>query len=345
MSNKVRVALIGVGNASSIFVQGLDYYAKPKNTSGLWHKKIGGLKPSDVKVVAAFDIDPTKVGKDLNDVVNSRPKKYHSVRGSSINIQAGMLSDEPPFPFRSENTITSSHKEFGEMLETSETNVVVNLISSGLDRTARDYADASLDAGLPFINATPTKIAGNDVFSKKFGEKKIPLVGDDLLSQLGGTALHKGIIDFLVERGALVRKSYQLDVGGNTDTQNTMAERTKMAKRKIKTKSIAIEAPYDFESVAGTTEYTDFLRDSRNSYYWVSSEGFLGSNIVIDMMLQTSDGANAGNVVLDVVRAVYAHHIRKVKNGCELICGYGFKDPPVKYKIRDSYRNFIEAFT
>ncbi len=150
MSNKVRVALIGVGNASSIFVQGLDYYAKHNNTSGLWHKKIGGLKPSDVKVVAAFDIDPTKVGKDLNDVVNRRPKKYHSVRGSSINIQAGMLSDEPPFPFRSENTITSSHKEFGEMLETSETNVVVNLISSGLDRTARDYADASLRCRLTF---------------------------------------------------------------------------------------------------------------------------------------------------------------------------------------------------
>ncbi|HET7148891.1 MAG TPA: hypothetical protein VFI73_10380 [Candidatus Nitrosopolaris sp.] len=345
MISKVRAALIGVGNASSIFVQGLDYYAKHNNTNGLWHKKIGGLKPSDVKVVAAFDIDPNKVGKDLNDIVNNRHKAYHSVRGSSINIQPGMLSDEPPFPFKSENTITCSHKEFAEMLGASETNVVVNLISSGLDRTATDYADASHDAGLPFINATPTKIAGNNAFSKKFREKKIPLVGDDLLSQMGGTALHKGIIDFLVERGALVRKSYQLDVGGNTDTQNTMLERTKMAKRKIKTRSIAIEAPYNFESVAGTTEYTDFLRDSRNSYYWISSKGFLGSNIFVDMMLQTSDGANAGNVIMDVVRAVHAHHNCRVKNGSELICGYGFKDPPVKFKIRDSYRNFVEAFT
>ena len=344
MSNKVRVALIGVGNASSIFVQGLDYYANNNDTKGLWHKKIGGLKPSDVKVVAAFDIDPSKVGQDLKEVVNRRPKKYHSVRDLSIDIKAGLLSDEPPFPFRSEKTITCSRKEFGEILETSNTNVVVNLISSGLDRTAKHYAYASLDAGLPFINPTPTKIAGNEAFSKKFAAKKIPLVGDDLLSQLGGTALHKGIIDFLVERGALVRKSYQLDVSGNTDTQNTMVERIKMAKRKIKTKSIAIEAPYDFESVAGTTEYADFLRDSRNSYYWVSSEGFLGSSIEIDMMLQTSDGANAGNVLLDLVRAVYAHQITNVKNGRELICGYAFKDPPVNGKIRDAYRNFIAAF-
>lgn len=345
MSNKLRVALIGVGNASSIFVQGLDYYANNNDTKGLWHEKIGGLKPSDVKVVAAFDIDPNKVGRDLKEVVNSRPKKYHTVRDTSIEIKAGLLSDEPPFPFRSENTITCSRKEFGEILDTSKTNVVVNLISSGLDRTGKLYAGASLDAGLPFINTTPTKIAGDNALSKKFGVKKIPLVGDDLLSQLGGTALHKGIIDFLVERGASVKRSYQLDVSGNTDTQNTMVERIKMAKRKIKTKSIAIEAPYDFESVAGTTEFADFLRDSRNSYYWVSSEGFLGSSIVIDMMLQSSDGANAGNVLLDVVRAVYAHHTRNVKNGCELICGYAFKDPPVNGKIRETYRNFVEAFT
>jgi myo-inositol-1-phosphate synthase len=344
MSNKVRVALIGVGNASCIFVQGLDYYADNNHTKGLWHKKIGGLKPSDVTVVAAFDIDPGKVGQDLKQVVNRSPKKYHSVRKLGIDIKAGLLSDEPPFPFRSENTMTCSSKEFSDILETSNTNVVVNLISSGLDRTAKQYAYASLDAGIPFINATPTRIAGNEAFSRKFGVKKIPLVGDDLLSQLGGTALHKGIIDFLVERGAMVRKSYQLDVSGNTDTQNTMVERIKMAKRRIKTKSIAIEAPYDFESVAGTTEYANFLRDSRNSYYWVSSEGFLGSSIVIDMMLQTSDGANAGNVLLDAVRAVYAHHTSNVKNGRELICGYSFKDPPVNGKIRDAYRNFIAAF-
>jgi myo-inositol-1-phosphate synthase len=168
------------------------------------------------------------------------------------------------------------------------------------------------------------------------------LVGDDLLSQLGGTAFHKGMIDFMVERGVHVNRSYQLDVGGTEETKRTMDERIKMTKRSMKTKSIGMEAPYAFESVAGTTEYTDFLGDYRNSYYWMSSTGFMGSEVIMDLRLHTSDSANAGNVLLDVVRAASKKSKAKHAN---VISAYAFKSPPKDFGIREAYRNFASLFT
>ena len=167
------------------------------------------------------------------------------------------------------------------------------------------------------------------------------LAGDDLLSQFGGTAFHKAMIDFMVERGIHVDKSYQLDVGGSSETKNTMNERVRMLKREMKTGSIGMEAPYKFESIAGTTEYTDFLGDSRNSYYWMSSQGFLGSKVVMDLTLRTSDGANAGNVLFDIVRAIAGS---KGAKAAEIISAYGFKNPPRKYKIRQAYSTFAQTF-
>jgi myo-inositol-1-phosphate synthase len=211
-----------------------------------------------------------------------------------------------------------------------------------MDRSSVEYAKAALAARASFVNATPAKIATNPALAKKFASRRLVLAGDDLLSQFGGTAFHKGMIDFMVERGVHVKKSYQLDVGGSAETKNTMDERIRMLKRGMKTGSIGMEAPYRFESVAGTTEYTDFLGDSRNSYYWMSSEGFLGSNIVMDLTLRTNDGANAGNVLLDVVRATAKKG--KVIKISEVVSAYGFKNPPKQFKIREAYSNFVSMF-
>jgi myo-inositol-1-phosphate synthase len=230
--------------------------------------------------------------------------------------------------------ITTAPVDFTKSLEDSGANVVLNLISSGMDKSSAEYAKATLKAGASLVNATPAKLA-NSPLAAKFAQKKLVLAGDDLLSQFGGTAFHKGMIDFMVERGIHVSKSYQLDVGGSDETRRTMDER-------IKTSSIGMEAPYEFESVAGTTEYTDFLGDSRNSYYWMSSEGFLGSKIIMDLTLRTSDGANAGNVLLDVVRAVMAKN--PVAKKVPVINAYGFKNPAKKAKVRSAYSDFVDMF-
>ncbi|MEP0826327.1 MAG: hypothetical protein HRF40_12655 [Nitrososphaera sp.] len=334
---EIRVAVIGIGNVGSTFVQGIDYY-RGKNTVGLWHQKIAGLKPADVKVVAAFDIDPAKVGKSLSQVANEN-SKYHSLKDSKVIVAPGILADKNA---KFDNPVKTSADEFAKALKKSGAQVVLNLISSGMDKTSLEYAKSALTVRAAFVNATPAKVATNPALAKKFAASRRVLAGDDLLSQFGGTAFHKGMIDFMVERGVHVDKSYQLDVGGSAETQNTMDERIKMLKRSMKTGSIGMEAPYKFESVAGTTEYTDFLGDSRNSYYWMSSEGFLGSKIVMDLTLRTNDGPNAGNVLLDVVRATAKKS--KAAKASEVISAYGFKNPPKQFKIREAYANFVSMF-
>jgi myo-inositol-1-phosphate synthase len=333
----VRVAVIGVGNVGSTFVQGLDYYGRGSSKIGLWHQKVAGLKPSNIKVVAAYDIDPAKVGSKLSDVISQRSGNS-AASASKVIVNPGILSDANG---KFERPSTTSAKEFAKDLKESGAQIALNLISSGLDKTSIDYAKAALGAKVSFVNATPAKIAVNPALSRQFGLKKLQVAGDDLLSQFGGTAFHKAMIDFMVERGIHVDKSYQLDVGGSAETKNTMDERVRMLKRDMKTGSIGMEAPYKFESVAGTTEYTDFLGDSRNSYYWMSSQGFLGSKVVMDLTLRTSDGANAGNVLLDVVRAMAGS---KSAKAAEVINAYGFKNPPKKYKIREAYSAFAKAF-
>lgn len=333
----IRVAVIGVGNVGATFVQGVDYYSDPKNTVGLWHQKVAGFKPSSVKIVSAFDINSAKVGKSLAQASTESAAKYHQVRDGKVVVSPGIALDR----HNSDKATTVSASDFAKALEDSEPDVVLNLISSGMDKTSAEYAKAALKVGAAFVNATPAKIA-NSALAGKFAQKKLVLAGDDLLSQFGGTAFHKGMIDFMVERGVHVSKSYQLDVGGSEETKKTMDERIKMVKRGMKTSSIGLEAPYRFESIAGTTEYTDFLGDSRNSYYWMSSDGFLGAKIILDLTLRTSDGANAGNVLLDVARAAKARG--NTKKIAEAINAYGFKNPPKKAKIRQAYAGFVQMF-
>lgn len=349
-TNDVRVALIGVGNVGSTFVQGIDYYGdNARSRVGLWHEKVSGLTPGAIKIVAAFDVDSAKVSRSLAHVAShSGTAKYTIRKDTGIKLGHGILVDSDTLEAGPASTIPAD--EFARELKKSGADVVLNLISSGMDKTSVEYAKVALAAGMSFVNATPARVAVNSSLARQFRRKRLVLAGDDLLSQFGGTAFHKGMIDFMVERGVYVNKSYQLDVGGSAETKKTMEERVRMTKRAMKTSSIGMEAPYKFESVAGTTEYTDFLGDSRNSYYWMSSEGFLGSNIVMDLTLRTSDGANAGNVLFDIVRAIGGMKNRRAgKRGgaasAEVISAYGFKNPPKKTKIREAYRSFVEMFT
>ncbi|AIC15027.1 hypothetical protein [Nitrososphaera viennensis] len=334
----IKVAVIGVGNVGATFVQGVQYYSDSKNGVGLWHQKVAGFRPSNLKIVAAFDVNPAKVGRPLAEVATASTKKYCDV-SSKVNVGAGLALDA--YYDGEQKPATTSAQDFARALEDSGADIVLNLISSGMDKSSAEYARAALKAGASFVNATPAKLA-NSSLASKFAQKKLVLAGDDLLSQFGGTAFHKGMIDFMVERGVHVSKSYQLDVGGSEETKRTMDERIKMLKRGMKTGAIGMEAPYEFESVAGTTEYTDFLGDSRNSYYWMSSEGFMGSKIIMDLTLRTSDGANAGNVLLDVVRASMAKS--PVAKKAPVINAYGFKNPPKKAKVRSAYADFVKMF-
>lgn len=344
MPEDITVAILGVGNVASTFVQGVHFYRDGKDY-GLWHSVVGGYRASDIKIVSAFDIDANKIGMDLSkSIFKGKSRKYIDISDLSVEVKAGIVEDDIPAHLKDVIKVKSDNYEnVLKELKKSEPDIVINLVSSAMDNSSRRYAQCALEANACFINATPTQLAKSDL-NNKFLNSKLLLVGDDLMSQFGGTAFHKGMIDFMVQRGVKVKKSYQLDVGGSMETLNTLDEKIKAMKRSIKTSTINSEAPYTFESAAGTTEYTDFLGDSRVSYYWMYSEGFLKTPAIIDITLRTNDGANACNVLFDVVRAVkYCKENNKMPLS-DTISAYGFKNPPKTVKIRDSYTNFVNAF-
>jgi len=348
MSGKIRIALIGIGNCACSLVQGIIYYGEDDSRNGLWHRLVGKYRVSDLEVVEAFDIDAKKIGLDLSEAIFSKPnvaKKYFDLSSLDVKVERGILHDDLSHHLTNSFDVKNGEPYYMiDRLKKSKVDVLVNLISSGLDKTSKSYSEVAIESGCCFINATPSLIACDENIVKSFKEKNLVVVGDDLMSQFGGTAFHKGILDFMHNRGIKIIKSYQLDVGGGTETLNTLNEDVKFIKRNMKTKAISIELPYDFETVAGTTDYVDYMQNDRTSYYWIQGESFLSSSVRFDIYLRTSDGPNAGNILLDVIRAVKAAKDEGDFGAPLDICGYGFKHVPKTIKLKDAYQNFTSKY-
>ncbi len=337
MSDTISLALVGIGNVSTTLVKGFEFYKN--STDGLWHPMIGGLTLNDFTISAVYDIDASKVGKNISSLVKDSNSDF-----GNLTVQPGIVEDIAPSHISQNGQIkSSSYDEFVNSLKKAKPDFLVNLISSGMEKSSEKYAKAALDAGCSFFNATAAKTA-TDQTRKAFESKGIMILGDDLMSQFGGTAFHRGMIDFMASRGIMLRKAYQLDVGGNQDTQNTMAEETRERKRQIKTESIAIESPIPFMSTAGTTEYAEQLGDSRVSYYWMEARGFLSSPVELDLSLRTNDSTNGCNVIVDAIRAAKKSTSNKDFAKSNIISAYAFKNPPNKMHIRECIKAFEDAF-
>ena len=345
---KIRTVIIGIGNSASALIQGLAYYGEDDSRPGLWHKRIGDFGVNNIELVGAYDIDSRKLGKDVSEAIFLPPnsvRRYVDVRHAGIEVEAGIPeSHMNPSLERLISPIKAGGGEFNDSLAAKSPDLVVNLISSGMDEASRQYAAAALNVGSSFVNATPTPIATDTEFPRRFAANKAVIAGDDLMSQFGGTAFHKGILNFILNRGISVKKSYQLDVGGGPETLNTLDEDLKAIKRRIKTDSISAELPYPFATAAGTTDYVDFMGNSRTGYFWIDGEGFLGSPVRFDIYLKTNDGPNAGGILLDLIRAVQTARNRENYGIAEEICAYGFKRTTTPRKLRESYEAFRDKF-
>ena len=342
----VRVAIAGVGNCAAVFVQGLQFYSG-RETHGLWHPDVAGLKVRDICVVAAFDIDSRKVGLPLSKAIFSPPnvaKRYVESSKGGTKVNPGISKGEVAPHLRNAKLSKSSRSEVSDHLRKAKVDILVNLASSGTDLSSEEYALAALDARCAFINCTPSLLQKSGKLVTSFTKAKLPLIGDDLMSQFGGTVFHKGLLGLMVKRGVKVSKSYQLDVGGGSETLNTIEESIKMAKRKVKTSSVVAEVPYQFESVAGTTDFVDYMGNERTSYFWFQGNGFMNSCISVDVYLRSSDGANAGNILLDVIRATYRSLKTKKLGTANEICAYGFKAPPKPMRFDDAYAKFAAVY-
>ena len=345
---KVKVALIGLGNCASAFIQGLQYYAKfqkPEDCVGLRNPVLAGLSPKDVEVVAAFDVDERKVGKDLSEAIFAKPNnapKVCDVPVVGIKVSKGPLLDGVG---KSTEFIVKvsdeSDSNVTKVLKDASAEVMVNLLPSGASKASQWYAERALVAGCAFVNATPNFIASDVVWAKRFADAELPLVGDDLVDQVGSTALHKTLLKLLSDNGVRIDETYQLDVGGGTESVDTL-DRTRDAKRAIKTQAVAAALPYKAEVVAGSTDYVDFLQNNRDSYFWISGVYFCNAPMKIDLKFQTVDAPNAGSVLFDVVRAMKLALTKKLRGTVTPVCAYGFKHPPQLVSLEVAEKEFAK---
>ncbi len=342
----VKIAIAGVGNCASVFVQGLKFYSGEER-KGLWHPNVAGLKPKDIQVVAAFDVDSRKVGLELSKAVFAPPnvaRRYLALPKGRVTVNPGVSKGDVAPHLEGISLVKSSADDVSKRLEDSGAEILLNMISSGSGGSSEEYARAALRAGCGYVNCTPALLFKSNKLVADFQKARLPLVGDDLMSQFGGTVFHKGLLGLMVRRGVKVSKSYQLDVGGGSETQNTVNEAIKMAKRQVKTSAVSSEVPYKFETIAGTTDFVDYMGNDRTSYFWFEGSTFLDGGISVDIYLRSSDGANAGNVLLDVIRATS----RCMKTGklgtVPEICAYGFKSPPKPMHYDEALTKFSALY-
>ncbi len=341
-----KIALAGVGNLASVFLQGLKFYSGDERR-GLWHPNVAGLRPGDIQVVAAFDVDSRKVGLELSKAAFAPPnvaRRYLALPRGKVVVDAGISKGDAAPHLSGMRLEKAGIDDVTRRLEESGAEMLVNLISSGSGASSEEYARSALKAGCGFVNCTPSLVLRNNRLAADFAKAKLPLVGDDLMSQFGGTIFHKGLLGLMVKRGVKVSKSYQLDVGGGSETLNTIDEGIKLAKRAVKTTAVASEVPYKFETIAGTTDFVDYMGNDRTSYFWFEGSTFMNTGISVDIYLKSSDGANGGNVLFDVLRAT--HRCMKVGRLGTVgeICAYGFKSPPKPMRFDEAYAKFAALY-
>jgi len=339
------VAIAGIGNGASSLLQGVQYYSENGNSIGLLHEKLGGYTAGDIKLVAAFDIDKNKIGKDVSEAIHAEPNKAPKMvelKKTGVTVQMGPHPDSLNGNTMSQIVLAEKEPvDIAKILKETKTDLLLNLISGGADKASRLYAEAALKAGCGFINATPAGIVNDISIASAFKKAGLPLAGDDLMSQMGATAVHIGLLEFLDSRGVHIEESYQLDVGGGSESINTL-EKTRDIKRTIKTEAVKKHIPYDFELVSGSADFVDFLVNGRDSFFFVKGKYFSGAEFTLDMKLSTEDSPNAGAVLVDVIRGMKIAKEKGIGGAVEPVCSYGFKRPPRRYMMAETYKRFKE---
>jgi myo-inositol-1-phosphate synthase len=348
--SKIKIAIVGVGNCASALVQGLYYYGKAQTkeeTLGLRYLSLGGFRPQDIQIVAAFDVDQRKVGQDLSEAIFANPNtapKVVDVPWQNLIVQKGPVLDGVSQALREVVKVSDATEvDVSEELRQSDAEIVINLLPSGAVKASQWYADQAIKAGCAFVNATPTYIASDVLWARKFEDATLPVVGDDLIDQVGATTLHKTLLKLLSQHGVRIIETYQLDVGGGTESLDTL-ERTRKVKRVMKTRSVSSALSYEAEVVAGSTDYVDFLKNRRDSYFWIKGVYFCNTPMQIDLKLSTVDAPNAGSTLFDVIRAVKIALQRGIKGAVLSISAYAFKHPPqlVPLEVAEKmFMNFI----
>ncbi|HZO68169.1 MAG TPA: inositol-3-phosphate synthase [Kribbellaceae bacterium] len=349
----IRVAIVGVGNCASSLVQGVHYYrdAKPEErVPGLMHVQFGDYHVRDVQFVAAFDVDGKKVGLDLADAIGASENntiKICDVPPTGVTVQRGHTLDGLGKYYR--ETITESDAEPVDVVATlreAQVDVLVCYLPVGSEQAAKFYAQCAIDAGVAFVNALPVFIAGTKEWADKFTAAGVPIVGDDIKSQIGATITHRVLTKLFEDRGVTVDRTYQLNVGGNMDFKN-MLERERLESKKIsKTQSVTsqLRDEIDERNVhIGPSDYVAWLDDRKWAFIRLEGRNFGDSPVSLEYKLEVWDSPNSAGIIIDAIRAAKIAKDRGIGGPILSASSYFMKSPPEQY-ADDVCRDLVEKF-
>lgn len=353
---KVRVAIIGIGNCASALVQGVEFYKDAKESErvpGLMHVNLGGYHISDIEFSAAFDVVDTKVGKDLSEAIYAFPNntmRFADVPKLDVPVHRGMTHDGlGKYLSQILNKAPGPTDDIVKILKNTQTDVVVSFLPVGSEMATKWYVEQILEAECGFVNAIPVFIASSDYWKKRFEEKNLPIIGDDIKSQVGATILHRVLASLFVDRGVRLDHTYQLNFGGNTDFMN-MLERERLQSKKIsKTGAVTSMLPYELSSDdvhVGPSDYVPWLTDRK--FCHIKMEGTTFGNVPLNLeaKLEVWDSPNSAGVIIDAVRCCKIALDRGMGGPLLAPSSYFMKTPPKQYQdniARDKTEAFIKG--
>jgi myo-inositol-1-phosphate synthase len=350
---KVNVAIIGVGNCASSLVQGVHYYKNAKESEfipGLMHVNLGGYHISDINFVAAFDIDKNKVGKDIAQAIFTPPNntfKFCEVPATGVKVQRGMTHDGLGL-YLSQiiEKAPGATADIVKILKDTKTDVVLNYLPVGSEEATKWYVEQVLAAGCGFINCIPVFIAREKYWQRRFEQKGLPVIGDDIKSQVGATIAHRVLTRLFRDRGVRLERTYQLNFGGNTDFYN-MLERARLESKKIsKTNSVTSQLDYQLDPAdihVGPSDYVPWLADRKFCHIRMEGRTFGDVPLNLELKLEVWDSPNSAGVVIDAIRCCKLALDRKFKGALEAPSAYFMKSPPVQY-TDDQAHQMVEEF-
>ena len=354
--DKIKVGIVGIGNCASSLLQGIEYYRNKdsKEAIGLMHWDIGGYKPYSIEVVAAFDTDKRKVGKDVSEAIFELPNCTtifcNNVPETNVKVRMGKIFDsfsdhmenyDEKYSFVLSDEKEASREDVINVLKESEAEILLNYLPVGSEEGTRFYAECALDAGVAFINNMPVFIASNPEWADRFKEKGIPIIGDDIKAQLGATITHRTLANLFKKRGVKLERTYQLNTGGNTDFLN-MLDRSRLASKKT-SKTEAVQAvlneKLDAENIhIGPSDWVAWQKDNKVCFIRMEGKLFGDVSMNLELRLSVEDSPNSAGVVIDAIRCCKLALNRGIGGILYSPSAYFMKHPPQQFTDDNAYR-------
>src|ERR671911_1437012 len=348
MTKKIRVAIAGVGNCASALIQGIDYYKSvhEQDSIGLTAYELDGYTPVDIEFVAAFDVSDSKVGLDLSEAIFSTPnnaKKITNVNNLDVKVNKGKVLDGVGRHLAEKIKVSNSPtSNISKILKDSKTDILLNYLPVGSREATKFYAEQCLAAGVSLIKAIPVFIASEPKWQQSFKDKNVLCAGDDVMSQLGATVVHKTLVKLFVDRGIKVDETYQLNIGGDMDFYNMLDEERLEDKRISKTSAVEAMIPYPIPMRIGPSDFVRFLENDKICYISMKGRYFGNIPVELDLKLRVVDAYNSAGVMIDAIRGAKLALDRNISGPLESISAYCFKHPPVQMPYSQAKANFIE---